>query len=253
MTPSDQWLYKFRRNSGWIFVPTKETIAYGQEVKALIEKRWKAPDYFYHLQRGGHVAALRRHSSNDYFLHLDIKNFFGNINATRVTRCMKGISLAYVKAREIAIHSTVHHPRAKHISILPFGFIQSPIIASICLRESTLGKYLHSLSKQPDITVSVYMDDIILSSKSIDDLTEALAIIEQAASRSRLPLNKKKQEGPDRMVTAFNISISQHRLDITAKRLAEFQQIYHTSTNANQQAGIVNYVKAINATQAASF
>lgn len=252
MIPSDQWLYKFRRKSGWVFVPTDDTIAYGREVKELIEKRWRVPSYYYHLKPGGHVSALRCHRVNNYFLHLDIKNFFGNINASRVTRCLKKM-VSYVKAREIAIHSTVHHPRAKHLSILPFGFVQSPIIASVCLKESALGQRLHELHKESGLTVSVYMDDIILSNNNLDELRNVLARIEQASVYSRLPLNKMKQEGPDRKVTAFNVELSQHRLDITADRLRELQDIYHASSNIYQQEGILSYVKSINRTQATTF
>ncbi len=252
MIPSDRWLYRFKRKSGWIFVPTPDTLVYGKEIKALIEKRWKAPTYYYHLRQGGHVAALKHHSSNEYFLHLDIKSFFGHINTTRVTRCLKGM-LSYVKARETAIHSTVHHPKAKHLSILPFGFVQSPIIASVCLRMSALGNYLHELHQQAGMEVSVYMDDIILSSNKLDDLTAALEKVEWASDRSGFPLNKKKQEGPDKMVTAFNIELSRHNLDISAARLTEFQEIYYASPNPNQRAGILNYVQTINASQAANF
>jgi len=252
MTPSDQWVYRFRKKSGWVFVPTEDTIAYGQEVKALIEERWRTPSYYYHLQQGGHISALCQHKPHKYFLHLDIKHFFGNIRASRVTRCLKEI-VSYAEAREIAIYSTVHHPYAKRLSILPFGFIQSPIIASVCLKMSALGKVLHELHKKSCMTVSVYMDDIIISSDNIDDLENTLAKIEQASDRSRLPLNKTKQEGPGKMVTAFNIELSQHNLDITPGRLSEFQKIYHASTNESQKAGILNYVKAINNAQAKAF
>jgi hypothetical protein len=252
MLPSDRWLYKFRKKRAWVFVPAEDTIAYGREIKGLIEKHWKAPDYYCHLQKGGHVAALRGHNSHEYFLHLDIKNFFGNINASRITRCLKGM-LSYEKAREIAIHSTVHHPRAERMSILPFGFIQSPIIASVCLSRSTLGRCLHNLSKQPNITVSVYMDDIILSSIELDALTDALGEIEQASSRPSLPLNKKKQEGPCRKVSAFNINLSQNNINVTPERLSEFLESYHSSLNENQKCGILNYVAAINPVQTGAF
>ena len=117
----------------------------------------------------------------------------------------------------------------------------------------TLGNCLHELHKQAGMEVSVYMDDIILSSNNLDDLKKALEKVEQASERSILPLNKKKQEGPDRMVTAFNIKLSRNNLDITAERLGEFQSIYHASPNQNQKAGILHYVKTVNASQAAMF
>ena len=138
--PHARWISKFQiKENSWVFVPTEETIQYGLTIKHLIEKKWAVPKYYYHLRNGGHIKALQKHTSNKYFIHLDIQDFFGHINRSRVTRCMK-YYLSYKKARKIAVESTVRLPEsATKKYILPFGFVQSPIISSICLNKSALG------------------------------------------------------------------------------------------------------------------
>jgi hypothetical protein len=42
--------------------------------------------------------------------------------------------------------------------VLPYGFVQSPILASLALDKSKLGKLLRKLNGRTDITVSVYVD-----------------------------------------------------------------------------------------------
>jgi Reverse transcriptase (RNA-dependent DNA polymerase) len=254
MTTRERWESKFKlKEDSWVFVPTEETIQYGLKIKKTIEEKWRPPQYFYHLKCGGHVKALQQHLNNKYFIHLDIENFFGSINRSRVTRCIKEL-VPYEKAREIALESTVRQPEATiKTFILPFGFVQSPIIASVCLSKSALGHRLNHLSKRKDFDVSIYMDDIILSCNSSADLNEQLEIIEAAAGRSRLPLNKKKQEGPAIRVTAFNIHISQGLLKITNDRLGDFWETYNNSENKHQKAGILNYLLSVNQDQATTF
>jgi hypothetical protein len=131
-----KWSTRFELKPGkWIFVPTPEMIAVGKEIKSAIEKRWSPPSYFYHLRRGGHVAALRAHLGNAAFLRLDIQDFFGSIGRSRVARCLKS-RFGYETAREWAHVSTVRDPSGAAGSIIPFGFVQSPIVASLCLAES---------------------------------------------------------------------------------------------------------------------
>ncbi|WP_257292862.1 hypothetical protein [Endozoicomonas sp. ONNA1] len=90
---------------------------------------------------------MRSHTSGQFFVHLDIRQFFSSINRSRITRSLKP-RIGYERAREIAIASTVPAPNTDGSAyILPYGFVQSPILASICLRYSKLGTVLHELSK----------------------------------------------------------------------------------------------------------
>lgn len=62
----------------------------------------------------------------------------------------------------MACKSVMLKPYDVETYILPFGFVQLPIISSLCLFNSSLGNYLHNSG----INVSVYMDDIIISISS---------------------------------------------------------------------------------------
>lgn len=243
-----QWASRFElKPDAWVFVPTKASMQIGREIKRNIEVRWDAPPNYYHLSAGGHVEALRIHTDNKWFIHLDIKNFFGSINRSRITRCLKNL-FGYSRAREITNLSTVIHPNRGSF-ILPFGFVQSPIIASICLHKSALGNCLNSLQKS-GLTVSVYVDDLIISSDTLKAATEALTVIKHSAERSKFELNPQKEEGPAPQITAFNIDLSANRLAVEPNRIKAFSEAFLASTSTHQQRGIIGYVESVNPNQA---
>lgn len=245
-----KWLSKFEIKKGvWVFVPSGYSAKIGAEIKEQIELFWSPPSYFFHLNDGGHIKALKSHINHTQFIHLDIKEFYNSINKSRVTRCLKSY-IGYKKAREIAIESTVRHPIDPHKKfILPFGFIQSPILASICLSKSSLGIYLNKLSHRPSIATSIYMDDIIISSESKKSLTKILGEIKLAAEKSRLFLNPAKEEGPANTVTAFNIHLSYKHLVIKKHRMNQFADVFRASANPHQRKGIYTYIKSVNVGQ----
>ena len=67
----------------------------GAKIKTQVEGVWTAPDYFFHLRAGGHVRALQVHMGQTSFLHLDIQDFFGCVNRSRVTRCLSPLFWLY--------------------------------------------------------------------------------------------------------------------------------------------------------------
>lgn len=250
MPSRDRWRSKFQIKEGtWVFVPTDETIAKGYRIKKRIENVWDSPDIFYHLKKGGHVKALQHHLGNKYFLRLDIKDFFGHINRSRITRSLKN-HLSYTEAREIAMESSVRLPGSSDSKyILPFGFVQSPIIASLCFSKSAFFGKLSSLCKD-GFALSVYVDDIILSHNDCDKLNKQMSSLKDASERSGFPLNDKKQEGPGECITAFNVFLKQGEMRIIPEKLDEFRNVYQNSENECQRAGIESYVNSINSSQA---
>jgi hypothetical protein len=252
MPKNARWSSKFEIKPGsWVFVPTDETVKYGQKIKKAIEDRWSPPGFYYHLRDGGHVQALSSHTNNDFFIHLDISNFFGRINKSRVTRCLKGV-FSYNQAREIAVESTVRDPNDPGVGkyILPFGFVQSPLIASLCLQQSRLGRFLSDLNNMGAYKVSVYMDDIVISSNSDTGLSNVLREVKPIAEKSGFPLNEAKEEGPAEKITAFNIELSNGVLTLTEERLKDFIAAYRESDNFNVISGIFGYVMTVNKGQA---
>lgn len=245
-----KWSSRFEIKPGrWVFVPTDEVVKEGRDLKAVIEQIWTAPDYYYHLRPGGHVAALREHTANQVFLHLDIEDFFGSISANRITRALKG-KVSYATAREWATKSVVRHPSDPKKTILPFGFVQSQILASLVLRGTALGRTIHDLSKQAGFVVTVYVDDVLVS---CPDMAAANAVAEElkaAAERSNFVLSDKKTEGPAHTVTAFNVVLANQSLAISDARMVEFKAVLENATSERQREGILRYIGQVNSEQA---
>lgn len=244
-----KWSSKFELKPGkWVFVPSAECAAEGTKVKAAVEKNWDIPKFYFHLRSGGHVEAIKTHLKHRYFLHADIQDFFGSINRSRITRHI-GEWFPYEIAREMANASTVKHPDDSKRYIVPYGFIQSQALAGLCLDRSKLGRYLTSLSKKTTFAVSVYVDDIIISSDDEELCKSALIGLEKAAVASRFVLNPGKQQGPAEKITAFNIEIENASMRIKDTRLLEFVVAFDESETEYQRQGILSYVKSINVDQ----
>lgn len=222
----------------------------GAKIKTQVEGVWTAPDYFFHLRAGGHVRALQVHMGQTSFLHLDIQDFFGCVNRSRVTRCLSP-HFGYTNARQMANDSTVQHPVDLGKYMLPYGFVQSPLLASLAFAHSKLGSCLSKL-KEDGYCVSVYVDDIIISAESDSALNERWPDIQSAAESAKFPLNPTKMQGPGPMVAAFNIELSHGSLRLRSGRLNEFQIAYQTTSNPHARNGIFGYVQAVNPAQAAT-
>ena len=245
MSTSKRWIHKFQiKNNVWVFVPNNESRLYGNEIKSKIEEKWKKPNYYYHFRDGGHVEALKSHLNNTFFIHTDIQNFFGMVNKSRVTRNIKTF-FGYKTAREIAEKSTVQCPNKNYV--LPFGFVQSPILASFCLHKSRLGVYLDKIYDSGDFTVSVYMDDIIISGKKLEDLNEILAKLNSISDHSGFQLNQKKTQISSK-IKSFNIELSHNKLRISKERMREFISHY-MSGGKYRRIGILCYISTVNKKQ----
>lgn len=249
---TDKWNKRFQiKSDRWVFVPTDEAKATGAHIKKCVEKHWSPPDYYFHLKAGGHVSALRMHMDSQYFFRADIDNFFGRIGRSRITRWLN-LWFPYLEARQMASESVVKAPGDDKFS-LPYGFVQSPILASLVLDKSKIGSFLSRLSRQEPLRLSVYVDDILISSNDIILLNEAAEKLCHEAKKSGFSINSKKTEGPARSVTAFNVELSYKSLRITPKRLNELRMEHQSSTSGYVKAGIENYIRSVNEDQLAGF
>ncbi|MBA2781278.1 hypothetical protein [Billgrantia kenyensis] len=152
----------------------------------------------------------------------------------------------YETAREIATLSTVRTPGEGESYHLPYGFPQSTIIASICLRKSALGAYLHTLSDL--LSVSVYVDDIIVSGINYQFLTGACEKLVERSDRSRLPFGDNTTKVLDQ-TTAFNIELQHQSLTITPEKYSALALKALSTDNEHVQSGILSYINSINRTQ----
>jgi hypothetical protein len=251
MQNSHKWLSRFRLKSNtWVYVPTFETVKEGKLFKKAIEFKWIPPTNYYHLRSGGHVEAVKYHLGGKFFVHADISKFFNSINRSRITRELKPY-FGYERSRAIAMESTVSIPvDSGQIFALPFGFVQSTIIASLCLRKSSLGKAIDVLNKTDGIRVSVYVDDIVVSTQCLEKAKAAFLMIQKSAERSGFLLNKEKSQGPSDKITAFNIDLRQNFMEVTSWRFSELLSSYKDASSDKKKSGIWGYVNSVNSAQA---
>lgn len=243
-----RWLHRFEiKPDRWVYHPTDAMKAEGRRLKDYLLQRVQVPSNYWHLRKGGHVEALKSHINNRFFLKLDLADFFGSINQSRITRAIKPYC-GYEKARQIARWSTVRHPTTGKY-MLPYGFVQSPLLASIALQHSALGRYLLQMERNYGCIVSVYVDDILISAADKLTLEHQLASVTERAERSRFKLNHKKKQGPSSSISAFNIELSHNTLMVERGRLNAFREALLTTDNNHQRKGIVSYISSINVRQ----
>ena len=136
------------RNDKWAYIQVDELAAGAKEHLRQIRRRWTAPEYFYHLRPGGHVAALRLHQVNTWYGKVDLSKFFSNVTRNRLTRCLKRVGFSFRDAEEFAVASTVCVDATSRRFSLPYGFAQSPLLASLALDQSELGNCLRRLHSE---------------------------------------------------------------------------------------------------------
>jgi Reverse transcriptase (RNA-dependent DNA polymerase) len=211
-----------------VFVPNDKSRKIGAEIKHHIEDACTFPGY-YHLADGGHVAALHAHRDNVLFARVDIKNFFYSISRNRVARLLHEVGMP--RAGWYAKWSSVPNPYGEPRYALPYGFVQSPIVATLALQRSAVGQLLEALPDE--ITSTVYLDDIAISSKDEFALKQAFGELVAALDAANFPINDKKTAGPGKQILLFNCDLTSGSSVVTADRITEFYSAHRTEASAS--------------------
>jgi Reverse transcriptase (RNA-dependent DNA polymerase) len=241
--------HSFRTPGGHlVYVPTPYGLERGHAITEQVLARWKPPSQFFHFRRGGHVAACRYHCVDSLFARLDIQSFFDSVTRTKVHRALRRIRIPQEEAVEITRVSTVERVSRPGTFALPFGFVQSMVLASVALDLSAVGKLLRT-RHQYGVRVSVYVDDILLSAVQADQLDEFIADLRQAGAASGYQFNAAKMSPPSEMAEAFNIIVSNSDMRVNARRMADFEGVVRDGA-LNTAAAVIRYVGSVNRTQA---
>lgn len=204
-----------------VFVPNERCLEIGYELKALVESRIKFDPFYYHLRRGGHVAALHAHRSQRYFARVDIERFFYSIGRNRVAREL--YELGILRAGTYAKWSCVKNPYDHPSYVLPYGFAQSPMLATLVLARSSVGDYLRAISNE--IIVSVYVDDIALSANDPGELEARFGTLLEVLDASNFRVNPKKVTATADALKLFNCELEHFRTAVTDERKAAFYAV----------------------------
>jgi hypothetical protein len=214
--------YSYKGSNGKpIFAPSEKGRRIGARVKRLVRHRFEFDRFFYHLRPGGHVAALHAHRRQKYFARLDLENFFYSIGRNRVAHALYAIQVP--RSGELAKWSCVRNPYDDPSYALPYGFVQSPILATLVLARSQIGTYLREL--QDLMVVSVYVDDIALSSNNRQRIERAFRKLKMLVEASPFAINEAKSVSPGLRMELFNCHVERMRTLVTEVRREEFYAV----------------------------
>ncbi|RWL92652.1 MAG: hypothetical protein EOR68_25700 [Mesorhizobium sp.] len=242
--------YRYELKPGrFVYIQSSKSAIAGRAIVKQVLKKYRPNRIFYHLERrGGHVAALRLHQNSAFFSRFDIMNFFGQVTRTRVARSLREVGFKPKRAFNIAHDSVVPEDGRK---ILPYGFRQSPVLATLALERSHLGSELKKLS-DAGFLVSVYMDDILISGEFKDVLEEASEAIATAAAFAGFPLSSEKRSIAMAGVDSFNCHIEAADITVLDERMDKFVVDHRSKNDAGQQA-IEKYIGAVSKSELARF
>jgi hypothetical protein len=216
----ENYTHKYDHRGKYVFVPTERSVRKGRRLIGHF-RRIPFPPYFYHYQSGGHVAALHTHLQNAYFFKIDIKSFYYSIARQRVTRAL--LRWRMPGAETHAKWSCVRNPfpGARPRYVLPIGFVQSPLLASLVLLYSPVTAAIERAIAR-GVTVSLYLDDIVGSHNDQDLLREVYEDIKQACVAGEFVPNPSKLTPPSSAIVAFNCDLVHGSANVTQARIDEF-------------------------------
>lgn len=210
--------FSYRQNGKPVFVPSTIGRRIGREIKDRVENAFAFDPIYFHLRSGGHVAAMHYHRSSQSFARIDISRFFYSISRRRVQSAIDRAGVA--NARFYAKWSTVVNPDGEPKYALPYGFIQSPILASLVLASSSVGDHL--LALPASVKVGVYMDDISLSSDHEADLAAAFESTLAALEADGFTVNAGKLRPPATVIDIFNCDLAHGKAVVRDDRIDAF-------------------------------
>jgi hypothetical protein len=208
----------------WVFVPTERCRKIAGDLTALVRERVDFDPHYYHFAAGAHVAALHGLRQYRYFGRLDLKNFFYSVGRNRVKTDLRGIGI--ISAERYARWSCVPNPYGAPRYSLPYGFPQSPLLATLALSRSALGSAVRDLPK--GIMRSIYIDDIAIAADDLVALKESFEVLTTAAAAANLPLNEAKVSKPADRVDLFNCDLARGTSTVKDERIAEFYAKAHS-------------------------
>ena len=223
------------------------------DLKRRIECHWQPHPAFKTFAKTGHVAALRPHVGKQWFAVIDLAEFYDHVTRTKVHRALEGVGFSRADAFRLAGESTIRQG-GKHGLVR--GFRQSSMLAALVLDQSFFGSRL--LRHPYNSNVTIFSDDIVLSSDDLAEIELDFDDVVQSLKRSNFAVNPTKTQSPKSEVTVFNIHLSEGGLRFTDERMWRFlRQAIETlkGTRPQDRARLYrhlygNYVASIDPTQA---
>lgn len=137
------------------------------------------------------LTTVQAHSGNNYFFLADIKNFYPNIKTDDVLRLMKRDS-HLIPIADIEFYIDRLTSMMTFGGSIPIGFPTSPQLSNAFLFEFDCA--IKSHCKDNGLIYTRYADDIVISGKKFDDLSELKNNVQMSLAKYASPNLLLKEE-----------------------------------------------------------
>lgn len=154
-------------------------------LKEVLEKNFEIPDYIYAFERDKSIPTMAKvHEGSLQVVSLDIKDYFPSIKQKMLLELMTGVGFGEPPARTLSELMTLG-PN------VPQGGLTSPKISNI-VASKTFGPYVKKFCDERGLSLTIYADDITISSKESFDSSEAVAFVTGCLDKFGFRVNKAK-------------------------------------------------------------
>jgi hypothetical protein len=220
-----------KRNSGWrkINSPCKDLKAVQAWILRNILDRLSISPHATAYAKGSRLLNnVSPHSSNRYFLSLDIENFFPSIHKVRVRKLFE--DLGYPKQAAYILMRL-----CSYFSRLPQGAVTSPALSNLICRR--LDRRIAGLVSRRNIVFTRYADDITFSTNNRNALPRILPLVRRILRDEGFEPNEKKTRllGPRTrcLITGLVKNSSAPTFGIGKKKKAAMRAVMHNLRGRN--------------------
>lgn len=144
------------------------------------------PDYIFAFEKNKSIPAMAAmHTNKQVVLSVDIKDFFHSIKQTLLQQTFLSLGVGEKPARTLSEICT-------YKAFVPQGALTSPKIANL-VTALTFGPKIKEYCDQHNLTLSIYADDITISSNDINlNVSEVLTFVSTCITEAGFRVNREK-------------------------------------------------------------
>jgi len=154
-------------------------------LKEVLEKYFEIPDYIYAFERDKSIPVMAKvHEGSLQVVSLDIKDYFPSIKQNVLKDLMQSVGFGESPARTLSELMTLG-PN------VPQGGLTSPKISNV-VASRTFGPVVKQYCEEKGLSLTIYADDITISSKADFDAKEVIEFVSGVLVNAGFRVNKAK-------------------------------------------------------------
>lgn len=152
-----------------------------------ILNKLEVPDYIFAFEKDKSIPKMAElHVRKEVVMSFDIKDFFPSIKQFLVQEMFIGVGIGAAPARTLSEICT-------YKSFVPQGALTSPKISNL-IAASSFGPIIKQYCDSKGLTLSIYADDITISSMEEVNFEEIKTFVSETLSTFNMKLNKAKSK-----------------------------------------------------------